>query len=143
MRSDAGALKHGTVIEYPYLWKWQAERHETEGRKDRPVCVLSAIVNAADGCTHLALFAISSQPPRSGQRAIEIPQTECRRAGLSDWKGGWVTVSEYNYDVAEASYYLDADQQPIGRFSKQFMQQLARAAVPLFRRKGSRVDRTG
>ncbi|MFC0808968.1 hypothetical protein ACFHWW_26605 [Ensifer sp. P24N7] len=134
-------LKVGTVLEYPYLWKWQAELGETEGRKDRPICVLFATVNPRDGLTHLALIAISSQPPRHGQQSIEIPEMECRRAGLSDWKRGWVTVSEYNYDIAEKSFYFDTTQDPIGRFGKRFMQRLATAAAPLFRQGGARVDR--
>lgn len=28
-------LKPGTVLKYPYLWKWQSQRQETEGRKIR------------------------------------------------------------------------------------------------------------
>ena len=135
-------LKRGSVFAYPYLWKWQARRDETEGRKDRPVCVLAAIVDAKDGLTHLALLAISSQPPRSDQEVVAIPEIECRRAGLNDWVRGWITVSEYNYDVVERSYYLDPNQEPIGRFSKEFMQQLAVSAEPLFKKGGARIDRT-
>lgn len=134
-------LRRGTILTYPYLWKWQEERNETEGRKDRPVCVLAAIVSGKNGLTHLAFLAISSQPPRQGQQAIEIPEIECRRAGLDDWKRGWVTISEYNYDIAERSYYLDTNQQPIGRFSKPFMQRLAVEAAPLFKSGRARVDR--
>ena len=134
-------LKPGTVITYPYLWRWQAERRETEGRKDRPVCVLAALVSRQDGLTHLALLAVSSQPPGSDQRAVEVPQMECQRAGLSEWKRAWVTISEYNYDIVERSYYLAPDQEPLGRFSKTFMQRLAVAVAPLFRRTGAGVDR--
>jgi hypothetical protein len=114
MRNRPDLLKHGNVFSYEYLWKWQAELGRTEGEKHRPVCVLTAI-ERADGLTHLALLAVSATPPRSDQVAIELPQIECRRAGLRDWKGGWVTVSEYNYDVAERSYNLDVNQAPIGR----------------------------
>ncbi|MEQ8399304.1 hypothetical protein [Thalassobaculum sp.] len=134
-------LRPGTVFHYPYLWRWQATRGETEGRKDRPVCVLAAVVGPADGLTHLVLLAISSQPPRAGQQALEIPEMECRRAGLGEWTRGWVTVDEYNHDIAEHSYYLDPDQEFLGRFSKSFTQRLAIAAAPLFRRRAARVDR--
>lgn len=137
-----GGLRPGTVLAYPYLWRWQETRGETEGRKDRPVCVLAAVTGPGDGHTHLVILAISSQPPRAGEQAIEIPQMECRRAGLSDWAGGWVTVSEYNYDIAERSYYLDPRQEPLGRFSKPFTQLLAGAAAPLFRHHRAKVDRT-
>ncbi|ESZ03719.1 hypothetical protein NKH89_13505 [Mesorhizobium sp. M0923] len=134
-------LKAGNVVDFPYLWKWQAELGEVDGRKDRPICVLFAALNLRDGLTHLALIAISSEPPRHGQQAIEIPETECRRARLADWKQGWVTISEYNYDIAEKSCCFDTNQEPIGRFGKRFMQRLATAAAPLFRQGGAKVDR--
>jgi hypothetical protein len=39
--------------------------------------------------------------------APEIPLLEIRQAGLSMFKRGRITVSEYNYDIAERSYYFD------------------------------------
>lgn len=36
----------GQVIDYPYLWAWQDERGETEGRKNRPTCVVVAVRSA-------------------------------------------------------------------------------------------------
>lgn len=130
----------GDVVRYPYLWRWQHGRGETEGRKDRPVCVLLA-AKGRDGLTHLALLAISSRAPAEEQAAIEIPEIECRRAGLSEWKRAWVTVSEYNYDIAERSWHLDLNQPPLGRFGKPFMMRLAAACAPLFENAQSRVDR--
>jgi hypothetical protein len=134
-------LKPGAVIIYPYLWRWQDERGETEGRKDRPVSVVLAKQNPKDGATHLVMLAISSQPPRPGRETIEVPEIECRRAGLSAWKQAWITVSEYNYDIVERSYYLEPDQVPLGRFSRPFMMRLSAAFAPFFRMKRSRVDR--
>ena len=134
-------LRPGAIIEYPYLWRWQQERGETEGRKERPGCAILAL-HGSDGFTHLALLAISSQPAGAGQTAIEVPEIELRRAGLTDAKRAWVTVSEYNYDVAERSWYLDVGRQPLGRFSKSFMARLATAATPLFRRGRARIDRS-
>lgn len=77
-------FRPGEVISYPYLWAWQQERGETEGRKQRPVCVVIAIRNAADGNTHILLLAITTQPPQAGRIALEIPDIERRRAGLDD-----------------------------------------------------------
>jgi len=74
-------LPSGTVMEYPYLWKWQRARGETEGRKTRPVCVAIS-VRGPDGFTHLALLAISIRPPAGDQTALEVPEIECRRGGL-------------------------------------------------------------
>ena len=136
-----GDLRPGTIIQYPYLWKWQQEHGETEGRKDRPVCVILA-VRGSDGLTHLALLAISSRQPGSEQVAIEVPEIECRRGGLSDLTRAWITVSEYNYDIAERSFYLDAGEPLLGRFSRSFMMQLASAVSPLVRAGQARIDRT-
>ena len=133
-------LRTGAVVNYPYLWRWQQERGETEGRKERPVCVVLAV--RAEGLTHLALLAISSRSPDADQVAIEVPEMECKRAGLSELKRAWITVSEYNYDIAERSFYLDPNAPILGRFSRSFMMQLARAAAPLFGRAKARVDRT-
>ncbi|EJJ26245.1 hypothetical protein PMI11_05497 [Rhizobium sp. CF142] len=58
----------GQVIDYPYLWAWQHERGETEGRKLRPICVVVAVRGANDGLTHLALLAITTQPPQAEDR---------------------------------------------------------------------------
>ena len=132
-------LQSGTIVEYPYLWRWQQDKGETEGRKERPACVLLAL--PAGGVTHLALLPISSRPPAGDQVAIEVPEIECKRAGLSELKRAWVTVSEYNYDIAERSFYLDPGVPPLGRFSRSFMMQLAKQAAPLFRRPHARVDR--
>jgi hypothetical protein len=61
---------------------------------------------------------------------------------LSEVKRAWITVSEYNYDVAERSFYLDPNAPVLGRFSRSFMTQLASAAAPLFRHRAARIDRT-
>jgi len=133
-------LRPGTVIVYPYLWKHQQSRGETEGRKGRPVCMILA-VKSADGATHMVLLAISTKPPIAEQSAIEVPETEHRRAGIGEAGRCWITVSEYNYDIVEDSFYLDPAQQPLGRFSRSFVTQLAAQVAPLFRDKKGQVRR--
>ncbi|TWB33878.1 hypothetical protein FB001_11120 [Ensifer sp. SEMIA 135] len=76
----------GQVIAYPYLWAWQHEHGETEGRKTRPDRVVVAVRDANDGLTHLALLAFTTQPPQADRIALEVSDIECRRAGLSDRK---------------------------------------------------------
>jgi len=138
-RSDE--LLPGSIVFYPYLWKWQRERGETEGRKERPVCVVIAVRSPRDHLTHLALLAISSRAPGADQTALEIPEIECRRGGLSDFKQAWITVNEYNYDIVERSYYLHPHQPVLGRFSKPFMMRVAAAFAPLFEERQARIDR--
>ncbi|MBB3747008.1 hypothetical protein FHX10_006561 [Rhizobium sp. BK591] len=118
-------FRPGEVISYPYLWAWQQQRGETEGRKQRPVCVVIAIRGTSDGNTHLALLAITTQPPQAGRSALEIPDIERKRAGLGDLKQSWIMVDEYNYDIVERSWYIEPDQQILGRFSKSFMVKIA------------------
>ena len=134
-------LRPGSIITYPYLWRWQSERGETEGRKERPVCVVIVVVGA-DGLTHLALLAISSRPPTASEVALEVPEIERRRAGLSDFRKAWVTVGEYNYDVAERSFFLEPGLPVLGQFGRAFMRKIAMAAAPLFAARQGRVDRT-
>lgn len=130
----------GQVIAYPYLWAWQHERGETEGRKARPTCVVVAVRGAKDGLTHLALLAITTQPPQADRVALEVSDMECRRAGLGDFKRCWIIVDEYNYDVAERSWYLEPEATTLGRFSKAFMMKIATAFAGA-RQAGRRVSR--
>ncbi|CAN7741749.1 MULTISPECIES: hypothetical protein [Mesorhizobium] len=136
----SGRFLPGQVISYPYLWAWQHERGETEGRKSRPTCVVIAVRGARDGLTHLALLAITTQPPTSDRIGLEVSAIECRRAGLTDLKRCWIVVDEYNYDIAERSWYIEADGKPLGRFSKAFMMKIAGAFIEA-RSEGRRVSR--
>ncbi|SCB51272.1 hypothetical protein [Rhizobium lusitanum] len=137
--SDNRMPPNGSVFQYPYLWKWQQDRGETEGRKERPVCMMLAIPRGKQ--THLILLAISGTPPRSDQTALEIPALERRRSGLREWKDGWITVSEYNYDVAETSFYYDPNAEILGQFSKAFLGKVAEAAKPFITQKSAQIKR--
>ena len=162
--SAPGGPKVGDVLLYPYLWSRQHGDGETEGRKDRPTAVALRIARSASAAsaagqtsegegrapaqtraapqTLLVLLAISSQRPQADQHAIEVPQTELRRAGLDPSRRAWVYVSEYNTDVLEASFYLDPSAEPIGRLSRAFVGQIAAALADTIRAKKGRVDRT-
>ncbi|ASP67185.1 hypothetical protein CN138_35490 [Sinorhizobium meliloti] len=101
-----------------------------------------AVRGANDGLTHLALLAITTQPPQADRIALEVHEVECRRAGLSDRKRCWIVVDEYNYDVAERSWYIGPDEQALGGFSKAFMMRIAAAFGEAPRKSGRRVNRT-
>lgn len=109
-------FQNGSIVKYPYLWRWQAEEGREHGEKDRPVCLAMAMPDPRQNVTHLVILAISGTPPKSDQIALEIPDLELRRAGLSSSKRGWITVSEFNYDIAERSWHFDPAQTPQGRF---------------------------
>jgi len=134
-------LKQGVVLSYPYLWHWQANQGETEGRKDRPVCL--ALPLQKNGVTHLFLLAITGTAPRPEQTTIPIPEIEKHRGGLRDWKEGWVVLDECNYDIAEYSFYLDASQAALGRFSEAFTARIKSALRAAIESQSlTRIDRT-
>ncbi|WP_455274108.1 hypothetical protein [Rhizobium herbae] len=135
-------FRPGEVIAYPYLWAWQHQRGETEGRKPRPVCVVVAVRSARDGKMHLALLAIITQQPQTGRLALEIPEIERQRAGLGDLKQSWIVVDEYNYDIAERSWYIEPGQAILGRFSKPFMMKVVALFAEARGKSGRQVSRT-
>ena len=108
----------GSVIRYPYLWVRQATAGETEGRKSRPVAVGVRIARPKGEDT-LILFAITSQAPDPTRLAVEIPETERRRAGLDGSVRLWIILDEYNQDIVGQSFYLEPESL-VGRFSKAF-----------------------
>ena len=108
----------GSVIRYPYLWVRQAGAGETEGRKARPVAV-GVRITRPKGEDALILFAITSKAPDAARLAVEIPETERRRAGLDGNVRLWIILDEYNEDIIGQSFYLEPEP-PLGRFSKAF-----------------------
>ena len=76
--------KIGDIWRYPYLWKREADAGEEGGRKPRPTA-LSAVVPVSEKSTLLYLLPITGTEPTKDQDALEIPATEIRRAGLSEY----------------------------------------------------------
>ncbi|PDS78716.1 hypothetical protein [Rhizobium sp. L43] len=133
---------NGTIVSYPYLWRWQAAEGREHGEKDRPVCLALTVPDPRQNITHLVILPISGTPPRSDQTVLEIPDLELRRAGLSVFKRGWITVSEYNYDIAERSWFFDTAQSPRGRFGPRFLEDIRQALRPVLAAHAGRIDRT-
>jgi hypothetical protein len=132
----------GSIVTYPYLWRWQHDEGRENPEKDRPVCLAISVQDSRLDLTHLVILPISGTPPSSAQSALEIPPLEIRRAGLSMFRRGWITVSEYNYDIAERSYYFEPNQKPRGMFGPSFMEEIRRALRPMLAAGQSRIDRT-
>ena len=134
--------KAGDVWRYPYLWRWQADAGETEGRKSRPVS-LAAVLPLPGATTQLYLLPITGLPPDAERDALEIPATEIRRAGLTDAKQLWIIFDDHNRDTLETSLYFEPDAR-LGAFSRTFRAQVAARFLTACRRRGaaSGVDRT-
>lgn len=138
----AERIESGLIVAYPYLWRWQHDEGRDNAEKDRPVCLALVLRDTVQGLTHLVILAISGTPPFKGRRALEIPMLEIRRAGLSTYKRAWLTVDEYNYDVAERSFYFEPNQKPRGSFGPRFMEEVRQAIRPLLADSAGRIDRT-
>ena len=110
----------GLVISYNYLWAREYDRHEESGRKARPACV-QIIVAGGMGGTVVALFPMTSQPPPAGRTALEVPEMEARRIGLTS--PSWIIVDEWNLDDLAKSPHI-ADIRPIGALSPAFMKRV-------------------
>jgi hypothetical protein len=128
------AIQTACVIRYPYLWAREAARGETEGRKHRPVVVGVRLLRPNGDA--LLLFPITSTEPSADRFAIEIPETEKRRAGLEQRLRLWIVLDDYNQDVIGQSFYLEPGP-PLGRFSKAFFLPVMRAFIA--RRKEARA----
>jgi len=129
----------GTVFRYSYLWLREANKGETEVRKERPVTV-GVRIREQDGADILIVLPITSKMPESGRFVSEIPEIEKRRAGLDPALRLWIILDEYNGDRIGKSYYL-LDREPLGQFSKSYFLPLVREFI--IRKKSIKgVDRT-
>ncbi|WP_413990124.1 hypothetical protein ACMDCR_30055 [Labrys okinawensis] len=134
------APKSGDVWRYDYLWRWQFEAGETEGRKDRPISLIAVMMNR-EGKTNLFILPITSSPPPPDRLALKVPEIERRRAGLDDMPL-WVILDEYNHDLLEGSFYFDPGAR-IGRFSEAFQRTALNAFLTAAKsRKTRKVPRT-
>jgi hypothetical protein len=131
------SLQQGDIIRYSYRWLDEAAADRApEGAKDRPVCVALLVQSGGLG-TKVFLLAISSKPPRGDQLAIEVPDIERRRGGLTRYARAWVAVGEYNVDLVEHSHVLEP-QRPMGRFSEAFLKTLVAEVVAGIQKKTAR-----
>ena len=117
-------FQSGVVLRYPYLWSREADRGETEGRKQRPV-VVAIRLQRAGKADLIALFPITTQQLEAGRVAVEIPDTEKHHAGLDFTLRQWIIFDEFNTEILPRTYYLEP-QVPLGRFNDVFFKPLVR-----------------
>ena len=87
-------IRPGDVIEYAYLWGYEASQGHLEGRKDRPCAVM--VVHAAERL--VGVCPITHTPPKEGQ-GIQVPPQTLVRLGLDDEFPSWVVTTEINQFV--------------------------------------------
>lgn len=96
----------GDVWQYEYLWHREYEAGSENARKSRPTALVTTFVDE-DGRSNLFWLPITSKAPQEDRYAIEVPQIERRRAGLSADIRLWVILDEYNHEFLETSFYID------------------------------------
>jgi hypothetical protein len=89
------APEPGLVISYAYLWHFEHEAGQDEGRKDRPSVIVLAVERQADEKTEVTVLPITHTPPADPAGAVEIPAAVKRHLGLDDARS-WIIVSEGN-----------------------------------------------
>jgi hypothetical protein len=85
----------GLVISYAYLWHFEQQAGQDEGRKDRPSVIVLAVERQADETAEVTVLPITHSPPADPAAAVEIPAAVKRHLGLDDDRS-WVIVSEGN-----------------------------------------------
>jgi hypothetical protein len=83
----------GLVISYAYLWDYEAEGGQDEGRKNRPCVIALAVERQPDGETLVTVLPVTHRPPDNPAAAVEIPHAVKRHLGLDDARS-WVVVAE-------------------------------------------------
>lgn len=84
----------GLVINFAYLWLEEAARGLTEGLKNRPCVVVTAIVENAEGW-RVYVAPVTHSSPSNPKEFVEIPHITKKRLGLDD-ASSWVVLSELN-----------------------------------------------
>lgn len=83
----------GLVISYAYVWDYEAQRGQEEGRKDRPCVIALAVERQLGGETLVTVLPVTHRQPADPAAAVEIPHAVKRNLGLDDARS-WVVVSE-------------------------------------------------
>ena len=87
----------GLVISYRYLWRYESDKGQLEGRKGRPsVLVLAA--EEQDSKVLVTVVPITHSNPTKDLSAIEIPAAVKKHLGL-DSSPSWIIVDEVNQFV--------------------------------------------
>ena len=74
----------GLVISYAYLWNYESQGGQEEGRKDRPCVIMLAVQREPDGETLVTVLPVTHRPPEDSRAAVEIPRAVKRHLGLDD-----------------------------------------------------------
>jgi len=88
----------GDVLNYAFLWNYEARRGQTEGLKDRPCVVVLSVSQETYGL-NVVVCPLTSQMPEPNASAVEIPHRIKNRLGLTDRDKSYAITSEINVFV--------------------------------------------
>jgi hypothetical protein len=98
----------GMVVRYSFLWSSEAKAGETEGRKDRPCVIVTAVKRIADGRLRVRVLPITHRPSEIA-RSVMVPPKVKRYLDL-DADASWVVLDEVNEFI-----WPGADLRPVSR----------------------------
>ena len=84
----------GLVVSFAYLWHREQQAGRTEGAKNRP-CVIVTAVEEVEGQTIVTVSPITHSQPEDASLGIEIPPRVKRHLGM-DGERSWVILTEVN-----------------------------------------------
>jgi hypothetical protein len=134
----------GLVISYAYLWRYEREAGQEEGRKDRPSVIVLTVERPANDTTVVVVLPITHSPPSDPASGVEIPAAVKRHLGLDDERS-WIVVAEGNefdwpgYDLRKIGH---SDRYDYGFLPPRFFNQVVAAFAAWHRaRKATLVSR--
>src|SRR5437773_2447108 len=98
----------GMVVRYAFLWSSEARAGASEGRKDRPCVVITAVARATDGRFRVRVLPMTHRPSDPA-RSVAIPPRVKRHLGLDD-DASWIVLDEVNEFI-----WPGVDLRPISR----------------------------
>ena len=119
----------GLIITYAYVWDYEAQNGQEEGRKDRPCVIALAVERQQDGETMVTVLPVTHRPPDDPAAAVEIPRAVKKHLCLDD-EPSWVIVSEGDqfvwpgYDLRKVS---SADRYDYGYLPPRFFKEVLAA----------------
>ena len=84
----------GMIVRYSFLWSSEARAGKTEGRKDRPCVVVTAVQRVADGRFRVRVLPITHRQSEAA-RSVAVPPKVKRYLGL-DADASWIVLDEVN-----------------------------------------------
>lgn len=98
----------GMIVRCSFLWSDEARAGQTEGRKDRPCVIVTAIRSAADGRLRVRVLPVTRTPTEEA-RSIAIPLRVKRHLSL-DADASWIVLDEAN-----EFFWPGVDLRPVSR----------------------------